>query len=82
MFVRLPRPVCLKVIMSGKPSELEKFVEEFLKNLMAERPIYEGVQASSTKGMQDSPSTRHRSGHVNPVIEQRSKNRGDLANAK
>jgi hypothetical protein len=68
--------------MSGEPSELEKSVEEVLKKLMADRPISEGIQASSTRGLQASPSTGRRSGRVNPVTEQRSKHRGDLANAK
>jgi hypothetical protein len=68
--------------MSGEPSELEKSVEEVLKKLMADRPISEGIQASLTRGLQASPSTRHHSGHVNPMTEQRSKHRGDLANVK
>jgi hypothetical protein len=42
--IRLPQPVCLKVRMSGEPSELEKSVEEVLKKLMDDRPISEGVQ--------------------------------------
>jgi hypothetical protein len=40
---------------------------------MADRPLSEGVQASSTRGLQASPSTGRRSGHVNPMTEQRSK---------
>jgi hypothetical protein len=57
MSVCLPRlSVCLpclfvKTRMSGEPSELEKLVEEVLKNLMANRPISEGVQVSSTRGL-------------------------------
>jgi hypothetical protein len=82
LFIRLPRPVCLKVRMSGEPSELEKFVEEVLKNLLADRPISEGVQASSTRGLQASPSTGRRSGRVNPVTKQQSKHHGDLSNVK
>jgi hypothetical protein len=68
--------------MSGEPTELEKSVEEVLKKFMADRLLSEGVQASSTRGLQASPSTGHRSGHVNPMTEQRSKHRGDLANVK
>jgi hypothetical protein len=49
---------------------------------MVDRPISEGVQVSSTRGLQASPSTGHRSGHVNPGTEQRSKHHDDLANAK
>jgi hypothetical protein len=68
--------------MSGEPSELEKSVKEILKKLMPKRPISEGVQASSTRILQSSPSTGRRSGRVNPRSEQRSKHRDDLANAK
>jgi hypothetical protein len=68
--------------MSGEPNELEKSVKEFIRKLMADRPISEGIQASSTRGLQASPSTRRRSTHINPVTEQRSKHRGDLANTK
>jgi hypothetical protein len=68
--------------MSSEPNDLEKSVKEFLKKLMANRPVYEGIQASSTRGMQDSPSTGCRSTCMNLLTEQRSKHRGDLANAK
>jgi hypothetical protein len=68
--------------MLGEPSELEKFFEEVLKTLMEDRPLFEGVQASLTRGLQASPSTRHRSGHVNPTTEQQSKHCDDLANVK
>jgi hypothetical protein len=37
--------------MAGKPSELEKFVEEVLKKIMARKPLSKGVQASSTRGL-------------------------------
>jgi hypothetical protein len=76
-------PTCLlKARMSGEPNELEKSVEEVLRKLMADRPVSEGIQASSTRGLQASPSTGRRSTRINPVTEQRSKHRGDLANAK
>jgi hypothetical protein len=69
--VCLSTPACLlKARMSGEPSELEKSVEEVLKKLMADRPISESIQASSTRGLQASPSTGRRSTHVNPVTEQ------------
>jgi hypothetical protein len=42
----------------------------------------EGVQVSSTRGLQASPSTGRRFGWINPATEHRSKHRGDLANAK
>jgi hypothetical protein len=47
--------------MSGEPSVLEKSVEEILVELMAERVMYVGIQASSTGGLQASPSTGHHS---------------------
>jgi hypothetical protein len=68
--------------MISEPSELEKVVEEVLNKIMADRSISKGVQASSTRGLQASPSTRHRSGRVNRVTEQRSKHCGYLATAK
>jgi hypothetical protein len=49
---------------------------------MADRAMSEGVQASSTRGLQASPSTARRSGRTNPATEKRSKHRDDLANAK
>jgi hypothetical protein len=72
----------LKTRMSSKPSELEKSVEEVLKKIMNKGSISEGVQASLTRGLQDSPSIGHRSSHVNPRTEQQSNHCGGLANAK
>jgi hypothetical protein len=37
--------------MSGKPNGLEKFVEEVLRKIIAKRSIFEGIQASSTRGV-------------------------------
>jgi hypothetical protein len=37
--------------MSGKPTELENFVEEILKKMMADKLLSEGVQASSNRGL-------------------------------
>jgi hypothetical protein len=68
--------------MSGEQTELEKSVEEVLKKFMADRAMSEGVQASSTRGLQASPSTARRSSRANPVTEKRSKHHDDLANAK
>jgi hypothetical protein len=68
--------------MSGECTKLENFVEEVLKKFMADKAIYEGVQASSTKGLQASPLIGRRSGHTNPTTEQRSKHHDDLANTK
>jgi hypothetical protein len=76
-------PACLlKSRMSGKPSELEKSVEKFLKKIMANRPISEGIQVSSTRGLQTSPLTGRHSGCANPITEQQSKHSSDLANTK
>jgi hypothetical protein len=49
--IRLPRPACLRLRMSGERTELEKFVEEVLKNFMVVKAMSEGVHASSTKGL-------------------------------
>jgi hypothetical protein len=54
-------------------------VEEILVDLMTERVMSVGIQASSTGGLQASPSTGRRSGRT---AEKRSKHRDDLANAK
>jgi hypothetical protein len=43
--------------MSGEHSAVEKSVEEILVDLMAERVMSVGIQASSTGGLQASPST-------------------------
>jgi hypothetical protein len=68
--------------MSGEPSELDMFFEEGLKKIMADKKLSKGFQASSTTGLQASPFTGCHSGRVNLATEQRSKHRGDLANAK
>jgi hypothetical protein len=47
----------LTVRMSVERTELEKSVEEVLKKFMADKAMSEGVQASSTRGLQASPST-------------------------
>jgi hypothetical protein len=65
--------------MSGEPSTLEKFVEEILVEIMAERVMFVRIQALSTGGLQASPSTRRRSSHA---TENRRKYHDDLANAK
>jgi hypothetical protein len=43
--------------MSGERSAIEKSVEEILIDLMAEKVMSAGVQASSMGGLQASPST-------------------------
>jgi hypothetical protein len=47
--------------MSGKRSTVEKFVEEILIDLMAEKVMFARVQASSTGGLQLSPSNARQS---------------------
>jgi hypothetical protein len=66
--------------MSGDLSTLEKSVEEILINLMDEKFMSIGIQASSMGGFQASPSTGRRSSQI--ATEKRSKHRSDLANAK
>jgi hypothetical protein len=79
-FVHSPtRFILLQVRMSGEPSTLEKFVEEILVDLMDERVMSVGIQASSICGLKASPLTGRRSVRT---IEKRSKHRDDLANTK
>jgi hypothetical protein len=48
--------------MSDELSTIEKSYEEILIDLMVEKVMSAGAQASSTRGLQASPSTAHRSG--------------------
>jgi hypothetical protein len=57
--------------MLGKHSALEKSMEDILIDLMDEKVMSVGIQASSTGGLQESPST-----------EKRSKHHDDLDNAR
>jgi hypothetical protein len=66
----------------GEQSDLEKSIEEVLKKFMVDRAMSEGVQGSSTRGLQASPSTARCSIFSNPVTEKRSKHHDDLDNAK
>jgi hypothetical protein len=50
--------------MSGEHSAVEKSMEEILVDLMIERVISVGIHASSTSGLQSSPSTRKHSGRT------------------
>jgi hypothetical protein len=68
--------------MSNNLCVVEKYVEEILIDLMAEKVMYAGVQASSTRGFQASSLTAHRSGPSRAVTEKISKHRNNLANAK
>jgi hypothetical protein len=49
---------------------------------MAEKVMSAGIQASSTRGVQDSPSTPRRSRPFRVTTEKHTKHRDDLANAK
>jgi hypothetical protein len=72
--------------MSNELNVVEKVVEEVLIDLMTKRVMLErglsiGVQASSTRGLQDSPSIA-RIGPSQPTNEKCSKHRDDITNAK
>jgi hypothetical protein len=65
--------------MSGEPSTLKKSVEDILVELMAEKVMFVGIQASLIVGLQPSPLTGHRSSQT---TEKRRKHYDDLANTK
>jgi hypothetical protein len=67
--------------MSDDISAVENSIEEILIDLMAEKVMSAGVQASSTRGLEASPSTAQRRSS-RPAAEKRSKHRDDLANVK
>jgi hypothetical protein len=67
--------------MSDKISIVEKFVKEILIDLMDEKVMSTGIQASWMRGLEASPSnSQHRSSR--PATEKRSKHCDDLVNAK
>jgi hypothetical protein len=68
--------------MSDDLSTVEKSVEEMLIDLMAQKFMSIGVQASSKKGSQASPLTGRRSRPSRTTTEKRIKHRDDLANTK
>jgi hypothetical protein len=70
--------------MSVEFSAAEKVVEEVLINLMTERvmSMSTGVQASSMRTVQASPSTAHVARPSRPSAENRTKHKEDLTNAK
>jgi hypothetical protein len=70
--------------MSNEFSAAEKVVEEFLIDLMNERvmSMSAGIQASSTRGLQASPSTARGARSSRPSVEKRTKHKDDLANVK
>jgi hypothetical protein len=71
-----------RACMSDELSAVEKSVEEVLIDLMAEKVMSAGIQASSTRGVQASPSTARGSGPSRAAAEKRTKHRDDLANVK
>jgi hypothetical protein len=68
--------------MSDEFSVVEKVLKEVLIDLMEERVMSIGVQASSTRGVQASSSTARGSRPSRVEDEKRTKHRDDLANAK
>jgi hypothetical protein len=73
--------------MSEELSALEESAKEVLADLrtekvMSERRMSAGVQASSTGGVQASPSTAHGAGTSRITTEMRTKHRDDIVNAK
>jgi hypothetical protein len=69
--------------MLDELSTVEKVVEEFFINLMTERvmSMSPGIQASSMRTVQESPSTCE-AGPSRPSDENQTKHRDDLVNAK
>jgi hypothetical protein len=65
-------------------SVAEKIVEEVLIDLMTERvmSMSAGIQASSTRMVQASPSTAHGAGPSQPSAGKKTKHKDDLSNAK
>jgi hypothetical protein len=80
----LPEPKIfnLEACMSTDFSAVEKVVEEFLIDLMNKRVMLmsAGVQASSTRTVQASPSTARRAGPSRSSAEKRTKHKADLTN--
>jgi hypothetical protein len=68
--------------MSDELNVMEKSVEEVLIDLMAKKVMSTGIQASSTRGVQASPSTARGSRPSQATVEKRTKHRDDLVNAK
>jgi hypothetical protein len=70
------------VCISYELSAAEKIIEEVLIYLMDKKVMSPGIQASSTRGVQASPSTTHRYEPSRPEAEKRTKHRDDLENTK
>jgi hypothetical protein len=59
----------LATTMSTKRIEIEKPIEEVMKMFMDNKDMFEGVHASSTRGLQTSPLTGCHSKCVDPATE-------------
>jgi hypothetical protein len=68
--------------MLDKLNTIEKSVEEVLIDLVTEKVMSVRIQASSTRGVQSSPSTARKSGPSQAAPEKRTKNQDDLGNVK
>jgi hypothetical protein len=68
--------------MSDELNTIEKLTEEVLIDLMAEKVMFAGIQASSMRGVQSSPSAARGSEPSRAAVEKRTKHQDDLANAK
>jgi hypothetical protein len=70
--------------MSKELITFEEFVKEVLIELMTKSvmSMFVGVQASSTRGVQASPSTACGSGPSRVITKNRTKHKDDLPNAK
>jgi hypothetical protein len=68
--------------MSCDFSVVNKSIEEILIDLMDEKVMSVGAQASSTRGVQASPLTGSLFGPSQTTTEKRTKHRDDLANTK
>jgi hypothetical protein len=81
LFIDLSYPI-LSVHVGRTQCTVENSVEEVLIELMAEKVMSIGIQASSTRGVQASPSTARGSRPSRAVAKKRTKHRDDLENAK
>jgi hypothetical protein len=59
--------------MSDEINTVEKFIEEVLIDLMAEKVMFASIQASSKRRVQASPSTTHGSRPSQVIIEKRTR---------